>query len=592
MAIGDDLQTIAPRDQWIFDSSGNMSGIKNPRSRGNDAKFSTPGQVNALSQAIGDGTWRVLPTILGIALSTPGFGSSAADSSKGSPAINYIASLPYNVGAVRSSVGNLYQCTGAGIAGAASAPTGTSSPITDGTVTWKYLRADPNQWAASTAYTRGQFRNNLGAIYYCIQGGTSAASGGPNVNNVNIADGTCLWNRVTNNYYDTLNGNDSNSGQNYTIPKKTLPTTSSQNVRYLLPVNQGMKLTGATAQNAPLALNGAGLIVTVYDLATGNENLLQKSPFTQGCQGDWWVAGDLANYFTIEGNSLDVGPYAGTAGQGIVALTQADPPLVRGLRVKGFGYAGLLGKNGAGARFEDCIVQDNQRISNNSPGTPFGGCGIRFEGLNGGVPAPAGTAQVVRCFISGSGEDAIWAAEAGECAQAMVVKDSAIRHYAEQQKFNVSHCDAIQRGTYPGADVIQRVIIEHQITQNYPTNPVGGSGNYVVGCCYLAVTPAGTVASGGGLTDCILISDCLQFNLQSQLSMTLTRCVGYFNYNANAPAGVDAVQSLPPSGGIFTGVSYTETGCRWVTGTLPPGFGVRYSAGTPTINTPAGEFIG
>jgi predicted RecA/RadA family phage recombinase len=543
------------------------------------------GAGNSFGASSASGTWQVLPTILGLALSTPGFGSSAPDPKKGSPAINYVAGLSYAKGAVRAKGGNIYQATNAapGVAGASSPPTGTGSGIVDGGVIWKYLRADPDRWLANTVYARGTYVNNADALYYCIQGGTSASSGGPAVNNVNIVDNTCLWNRVTNQFYDCVSGDDTNNGQNHTVPKKTLPLVAGSNIRYLAAAGTGIKLTGSTAQNG-IAINGPAIILTVWDRATGNENVAQKNPFTEGCKGNWYTAADLANYFTYEGNSLDVGLYLGTNGQGVVSVMQADPPLVRGWRVKGFGYGGIVAKNGCAMRIEDCIVVDNQRISN--PAAPFGGCGIKFEGTSAGLGAPPGTCQVVRCWVSGSGEDEIWAADAPECARAPVFRDTCIRHYGAQQKFNTQHSDGIQLGTYPGDFVCQRVIIEHQLAQNFPLDPTGGSGNYVVGSAFLAVAPAGTVATGGNLTDCILISDTLLFNLQAQAGVALNRVVGYHNYNA------DTAQSLPPSGGVFAGVAYTETGCRWVTGVLPPGFGVRYAAGGVTINSPAGEFIG
>lgn len=48
-------------------------------------------------------------------------------------------------------------------------------------------------WAASTAYTVGQFRTNGANIYRVTTAGTSAGSGGPTGTGASIADGTAVW---------------------------------------------------------------------------------------------------------------------------------------------------------------------------------------------------------------------------------------------------------------------------------------------------------------------------------------------------------------------------------------------------------------
>lgn len=54
----------------------------------------------------------------------------------------WVASTAYTVGLRVVNVGNVYQCTTAGTSAASGGPTGTSSAITDGTVTWSYLGAN------------------------------------------------------------------------------------------------------------------------------------------------------------------------------------------------------------------------------------------------------------------------------------------------------------------------------------------------------------------------------------------------------------------------------------------------------------------
>jgi hypothetical protein len=61
---------------------------------------------------------------------------------------------------------------------------------------WDY---DFPAWAASTAYSAGdQVANDTNKIYRCITGGTSAASGGPTGTSTSITDGTVTWKWVGN----------------------------------------------------------------------------------------------------------------------------------------------------------------------------------------------------------------------------------------------------------------------------------------------------------------------------------------------------------------------------------------------------------
>lgn len=48
-------------------------------------------------------------------------------------------------------------------------------------------------WEAATAYLLREMVTNVGNIYECSTAGTSAASGGPTGNDVDITDGTAVW---------------------------------------------------------------------------------------------------------------------------------------------------------------------------------------------------------------------------------------------------------------------------------------------------------------------------------------------------------------------------------------------------------------
>lgn len=51
-------------------------------------------------------------------------------------------------------------------------------------------------WAATTAYTVGQFAKNGGKVYVCTVAGTSAGAGGPAGTGTGIVDNTVTWNYV------------------------------------------------------------------------------------------------------------------------------------------------------------------------------------------------------------------------------------------------------------------------------------------------------------------------------------------------------------------------------------------------------------
>lgn len=118
----------------------------------------------------------------------------------------WAGSTAYSVGDIRNNGNNYYQATTAGTSAASGGPTGTGSSITDGTVTWKYLRsafwlryigenaATYPAWTASTVYAAGSFVTNGANSYWTSAGGTSAASGGPTSTGTGaIIDGTVTW---------------------------------------------------------------------------------------------------------------------------------------------------------------------------------------------------------------------------------------------------------------------------------------------------------------------------------------------------------------------------------------------------------------
>ncbi|XTP37073.1 glycosyl hydrolase [Mycobacterium sp. TJFP1] len=63
---------------------------------------------------------------------------------------------------------------------------GAPRAITDSTISY-------TAWAPSTAYDTGNVRVNGSRVYYCTIGGTSAGSGGPTGTGTGITDGTVTW---------------------------------------------------------------------------------------------------------------------------------------------------------------------------------------------------------------------------------------------------------------------------------------------------------------------------------------------------------------------------------------------------------------
>ncbi|MBX7496743.1 hypothetical protein K3172_12830 [Qipengyuania sp. 6B39] len=77
-------------------------------------------------------------------------------------------------------------------------------------------------WAASTAYTAGQYVNNGGNLYVCASGGTSAGSGGPTGTGTGITDGTVSWDYVSAKPDLGLDNVSIASGQNVTLSTTTI----------------------------------------------------------------------------------------------------------------------------------------------------------------------------------------------------------------------------------------------------------------------------------------------------------------------------------------------------------------------------------
>lgn len=362
-------------------------------------------------------------------------------------------------------------------------------------------------------------------------------------------------------YYDALNGSDSNNGLSAAAPKRTLPSSPSANTKYLLATRgRVFKYTGLV--NGPIIAQ-PGVVFSCYDPLTGSEVLNQPNPYARGLVGGWVTDEERAAlYAVLEGDSAANGAYTGTSGKGINA-SNATQPLIRGLIVRNWGYAGLNAPGGNPMRVEDCIIEDNVRVPSPS-NSYFGGCGVRFEGATS-----AGTGEVVRCFFSGNGEDCIWAAGG---ALGVKIQDNAIVHTGTSALYNAQHADAIQFSAYPGNFIIRRNVIEHRVAKASRIDTGSGSGN--VGAL-LILTGSGVDTPGGTIEDNILCSDNILLNMQGQSGYAKNRNLGYARMGVNSLQ--DAYLAM-----LVEFTNSTETDCAWIYRDHPSTYGIRAGAGVAT----------
>ena len=118
-------------------------------------------------------------------------------------AVAYAPLTAYSQGNIVWSNYNWYVCTTAGTSGAASAPSGTVNPISDGTVTWYYAPLTDatyqTPWVATTAKAVGDIVvSTLGRIYVCVVAGTTGSTEPSSTSTSSLViDGTVSWRYVT-----------------------------------------------------------------------------------------------------------------------------------------------------------------------------------------------------------------------------------------------------------------------------------------------------------------------------------------------------------------------------------------------------------
>jgi len=157
-------------------------------------------------------------------------------------AVPWTLSHRYEIGdRVTNDTAKTYQCTAAGVSAAAGGPTGTTSGITDGTVTWTYVQASTalNNWChwPLKVYAIGDLVTwDVGKVYACITAGTTAAATPPTGVTADITDGTVHWA-----YYGTPPHNRTVYGYQYVMPPDCLRIIKVPNLAAAKESDQGVQ---------------------------------------------------------------------------------------------------------------------------------------------------------------------------------------------------------------------------------------------------------------------------------------------------------------------------------------------------------------
>ena len=402
-----------------------------------------------------DTVWRLLPYVVNLKDGIKNFAECPEYTNTPFPALPWSAKTKYAEGAIRSNEGNLFKCVNKG----ESSDTGPSqriSGIKDGTVTWDFLKTDKDIWKKNTVYETGSYITNQGYLYVATTSGESAPTGnGPNGDSHTIQDGSVVWASVKLKWIDALNGKSSNSGNSTEDPLDLVPYSIEAYTHYQVAAGSVFQYD-VLYNNKTVNVSNPWMSVTVYDRSTGNEISDQPSPYLRALECKWVTQEEInTKYFSFICNcdkmvDVDI-PWVASFGGKIPANSQFR---LRGAYMKGFNIGAVVAGTGGWWDVSDCILIDNKQIQT----TEVAGFGIRLEGETTG-----GSHRFTRIFISGSGEDAIWAAKATDRATSWLFAESAIHHRPETI-MSGSHTDCIQFGKTPGNLRIKRVVMEHDLS--------------------------------------------------------------------------------------------------------------------------------
>ncbi len=348
-------------------------------------------------------------------------------------------------------------------------------------------------------------------IASCANFGTSAAD---------VAVGGGITTTATIYYHPQL-GNNSNSGLTPLLPKQTPPFfTPEGNTKHLIASGS----TIAVPQNFInyFNLSNDNTVFSVYDANTSSTSFGQEitnfeSPFSRALLGSWVNETErLTKYYTIDG--LDINNVNNDRAINIGGASTNVNVCIRGAWIRNARRNGIVCRK-TNVRIEDCVFENVQNGLVNAEG--YGGVAIRAQD-------PACNTNIARCWISGTGEDAMWLYD----ANTHVIADCAIIHEPTRQVYGEQHCDVFQWSTAVTNFTMRRVIAYHFIRESaLLPNP---SQTASVGA--FITDTQGPVLSGGLMEDVIYITNRQGTNFEQRGGVIKNRCIEY-QLDNQGPAG-------------------------------------------------------
>lgn len=344
-------------------------------------------------------------------------------------------------------------------------------------------------------------------------------------------------------FYDQINGSDSNSGASYLLPKQNPSSTPAGNTKHL--IAPGSRY-GADFRyvNSRFTLNNSGTIFSTYDRNGGGEILTHRNPFSQAILGGWPTEEELATkYWQIIGNSNDLTRaqhFDATAGTGIINSNgSATGIIVRGGCITGCGYS--LMRSNCAWRVEDMVLRESWNNDSSEIGYAYRST-VEIDGLS-----------FARLFIENIAQDVFYmvAASASGCKNALV-SDCAIRNGGFKAVQSATHCDVFQLRSYPTLQV-NRCVIEQIMDPGI--NPTGSIYQWGPSDPVAANDP-NNAATGGGMTDCVLISNTNCINAPPEPGQNFLRVLGYMEREEANPSVVRQV--------VQSNVAGTHTDCVYI----------------------------
>lgn len=329
-------------------------------------------------------------------------------------------------------------------------------------------------------------------------------------------------------YYHPQLGNDLNSGATALLPKQNLPFPLAGSTKHL--VASGSTVTLPQTFTGYPAVTNDNTVISVYNANTrsptfGQEILASENPFNRALLGSWVNEAErLARYFTIDG--VNVNNSFNDRGVDVTGASTNINACIRGAWIRNVRLNGIVCRK-TNIRIEDCVFENIQNGLVATEG--YGGAAIRAQD-------PACNTNIARCWISGTGEDAMWL----YTANTHTIADCAIIHEPTRQVYGEQHCDVFQWSTAVTNFTMRRVIAYHFIREStLLPNP---SETTSVGA-FISDTQ-GSVLSGGLMEDVIYITNRQGTNFERRGGVIKNRCIEYQldNQGPGGNAGLSTFQ--------------------------------------------------